>query len=125
MKKPANKYRVAPKKTPHNALKAACVEFLKLGGHAAWPNNTGAFTGEYKGKTRFVRFSVKGASDVFGVLKPMGRFIAAECKVGRDKLRPEQVEFMEAIRSVGGIVVEVRKLDDLVDAVKTAESSKT
>jgi len=101
------------KRKPHADLKHACIEFLRLNGHVAWGNNTGAFAGEYGGKRRFVRFSVKGASDVFAVLRPSGRFLAVEVKVGKDRLRPEQIAFMESIRAAGGAAIEVRSLDDL------------
>ena len=77
-----------------------------------WRNNTGGVNYEDKGKKRFVKFGVKGASDIFGIRKKDGKFIAIECKVGRNKLTYHQQYFGEMIQENNGIFIVARCLDD-------------
>ena len=49
-----------------------------------------------------------------------GRFVAIECKVGRDKLRPAQVVFAADVVMAGGLAFTVRSLEDLQEALNDA-----
>jgi len=79
----------------------------------AWRNNTGAFVGEHRGKSRFVRFGAKGSGDIFAIL-PGGCFWSIECKVGKNRKTPAQIEWEGAVQSAGGAASVVRNLDELV-----------
>jgi hypothetical protein len=98
----------------------SCLDYLAKRQVFAWRNNTGAFAGEYKGKTRFFRYGAKGSPDILGIIR--GRFFGIECKVGRNKLSEDQAEFHRQILKAGGIVFTVRSLDECIEAVEDALS---
>ncbi len=98
-------------------LVRAAVSFLRMRGIPAWRNNTGAAKASYAGKMRYIRYSVPGASDVFAVLPPTGRFLAAEAKVGNNKTTPEQDAFLDNVKRAGGLAVVFHTLDELADAI--------
>ena len=78
-----------------------------------WRNESGV---AQHGK-RYVRYGLcKGSSDVIGILKPHGRFIAIEIKKPGGRIRPEQVLFVELINSMGGYA-------EIVDSVIGAENA--
>jgi acetyl esterase/lipase len=69
-----------------------------------------------------------GTSDVLGWWQPPMRTprcewcnalrpvsVAFECKVGRDRLRPEQRAFLDKLRAAGGIAAEIRSADQAVN----------
>lgn len=79
----------------------ACLEILALKGIFSWRNNTGAFSGEYKGKKRFVRFGEVGSPDIIAVYD--GQFIGVECKVGKNTQSEKQKEFQNKLEEAGGL----------------------
>lgn len=86
----------------------ACLQLLRLRGVLAWRQNSGAFTGEYKGKKRFVQFNgIKGCSDILAVLPPCGRFLAVEAKRPGEKPTPHQSAFLASVEAMGGVAVVV------------------
>jgi hypothetical protein len=90
----------------------ACLQLLSLRGVFAWRNNSGAFVlGRGRGR-RFFRAGLPGSSDVLGVL-PGGKFLAVECKAGRNRETLEQAAFLEAVRAAGGVAVTVRDVGEL------------
>jgi hypothetical protein len=90
-------------------LVTACLEYLLVMGIPAWRNNSGA---TMIGK-RFIRFGMKGSSDILGVLPPTGRFLAVECKQPKGRTTESQDEFLDAINEAGGLGVVVRSVDEL------------
>lgn len=58
---------------------------------------------------------VKGTTDL--VFYYAGRLYAFDIKVGKDKLKPEQVEFISAITAQGGYGCEIRSLDQFKDII--------
>jgi hypothetical protein len=96
-----------------NALTASIIEYITLKGGLAWRNNTGG----YKTETRFIRFGRVGSGDVFAVYR--GKFLSIEVKVGRDRLRPAQEEWMEKVEACGGIPVVAKSLDDVIAAIES------
>lgn len=88
-------------------LVKVALEYLNYRGHFAWRNNTGVMKSTYIDlyghiRRRFVKFSVKGASDIIGIAKN-GLLLAIECKVGRNKPSSDQLLFLEEINKRGGI----------------------
>lgn len=71
--------------------------------------NSGAFKTQAGGFYRFC--SINGVSDILGVYK--GKFVAIECKVGRNKTSPAQDRFLNAVKENGGIVIVAYSLDDV------------
>lgn len=85
--------------------------------------NSGAMSGDHKGKRWFMRFNdAPGCSDIIGMLPiSMGsRFIAVEAKVGRNKVTPLQQAFLSDVAAHGGVALIVRdNCDDLWQAIQT------
>ena len=94
-------------------LVRACLELLKLRGVLCWRQNTGALPQIYRGKKRYIRFGVKGMSDIVGIL-PGGRIICVECKLPGGKLSEDQERFLRLVAQQGGLALVVRDLDELV-----------
>ena len=65
---------------------------------------------------RIIRYGVcnPGGSDLLGYRRIDGLFAAIETKIGRNKLTPEQANFLEQVRKSGGIGVESRNLEKTV-----------
>ena len=59
---------------------------------------------------------VKGTTDL--VFYYAGRLYAFDIKVGKDKLKPEQVEFISAIKAQGGYGCEIRSLEQFKDIIR-------
>jgi hypothetical protein len=102
--------------TPESEVKRVCLEYLSLRGIYAWLNNTGALP---VGDKRFIRFGLKGSSDIIGIL-PGGRFLAVECKSETGRLSPAQRDFLEAVQAHGGLAVVARSHEDLANALRDA-----
>jgi len=58
-----------------------------------------------------VRVGVKGSADIEGIRRD-GKYVAIECKVGRDFQRPEQIAYMNMIRKFGGVYVLAHEIKD-------------
>lgn len=107
-------------KGKHTDLVQQCLEVLKLYGVLAWPQPAGEIHGlTYKGKRRVVRLCPKGTSDIGGVL-PGGRYIAVECKVGRDEPKTDQRLFLNAVTDRGGVGLVI--YDDVAHLAKWLEA---
>jgi VRR-NUC domain len=92
--------RIEPRETE---LVRSILELLRLRGVVAWRQNSGAARiPREDGSARFVRFaSIRGISDIVGIL-PSGRFLAVECKIGKNDLTAEQRDFLEMVERNGG-----------------------
>lgn len=93
---------------------AALVEVLKtLRAHpmVAWCERMNSGAARISG--RFVRFGWIGCPDVLGQLTD-GRLLGVEVKAERGKLRPEQIIFLERIRSAGGAAFMARDCRDVL-----------
>ena len=96
------------------ALVKTCLEYLWYNKVFAYRQNTGAFTSEYAGKTRFIQFGTKGAPDIIAVIK--GIYVGIECKYGKGKQTPNQKDFQKRLEKAGGVywlVYSVEALDML------------
>lgn len=78
----------------------------------AWSNNTGAI----KTEDRFLRYGLSGSSDILACIG--GRFVGIEAKVGKDRVRPNQRRFAEALTKAGGLYIEARSVDDVTDTLR-------
>lgn len=106
-----------------------CLDVFEASGIMAWRNNTGAMRGMHKGKEWFVRFGVRGASDIFALL-PWGRFCACEVKapaiplIGQQagKLSRDQVAFLVDVNLNGGVGIWVSDVQTLVGVLLILKS---
>ena len=80
-----------------------------------WRQNSGTFQERNRdGSTRYIRANTaKGMSDIMGVLRD-GRTLAIEVKSRAGRMRPGQEEFLQTIRSAGGVAGVCRSVDDAV-----------
>lgn len=101
----------SPFKMTESALVSATIKWLWAHGIKARRQNSGAFKPE--GSKHFVRFGKKGAGDIIAVLPPSGRYLEVECKVGKNKQSPEQIEHQRQIEADGGLYILAYSLDDL------------
>lgn len=73
---------------------------------------------KHGGTSQFLRFGWPGASDVVGMLKGTGQFLAIECKRPSGQVTPEQVAFLQNVREAGGVAILARSVDDVLEALK-------
>jgi hypothetical protein len=83
-------------------------------GFFVWNNPSGAAR---IAPDRWVSFGKKGSADILGCL-PGGRFLAIEVKAQHGRLSPEQRDFLEKIRGLGGIAVVARSFRELDIALR-------
>ncbi len=98
--------------TPEGAVVRSVLDFLALRGIVAWRNNT---TGIYDKRRESYRPNAgrNGVADILGCL-PDGRFLAIECKAGKGKLSPAQIEFQRDIVRSDGLHIVARSIDDVI-----------
>lgn len=103
---------------PESDLTKVALKWLEFRGVFAWRNNTGAWKGKHKGKRFFIRYGLKGSSDIFGVL-PNGRFLAAEAKADpSEDASDDQAMFIERVNAQGGLGFVFHNLDELIEQVE-------
>jgi hypothetical protein len=56
-----------------------------------------------------------GSSDIIGIHKPTGRFLAVEVKTAKGKPTPEQLNFIEQVRAANGIAGIARSVQDALE----------
>jgi hypothetical protein len=96
------------------------LAWLKLAGARVHRRNVGSFKQEYKGKTHYVQFNETGMCDYWFILPDgSGRHVEMEWKRPGGWPRPEQILWMLAINSEGGIAFWARDLKT-VQTVVTA-----
>jgi hypothetical protein len=82
-----------------------------------WNNSKVEFV---KGRARAKPGLVKGASDLVGILAPMGRMIGLEVKTGQARQTPQQKLFADLLRKRGGFACVVRSVPDAILALERA-----
>ncbi|MCB4862972.1 hypothetical protein K7W03_25655 [Sphingobium sp. PNB] len=60
---------------------------------------------------RPVKIGKKGRLDICSCVK--GRFVAIDAKIGRDRLKPDQQKFADAVTRAGGIAFAAWSVDDV------------
>lgn len=100
-------------------LVRACIDYLLIRGHFVWRNNSGVTATQYTNKLgntskRIWRAGKVGSSDILGVAKN-GKFIAIECKVGKNKPSEAQNDFLQQITERGGIARVIYTLEELMN----------
>lgn len=90
---------------------------------ALWKNSTGTAIQDFgAGGYRNLRYGLaKGSADLIGVLAPHGRFVALEVKTYKGRIRPEQTQFLELVRRLGGVAAVVRSSDEAMAVIAAAK----
>ena len=97
-----------------NSTTTAIITFLNYNGCIARRINT---HGVYDAKNQTYRKlhgQAKGTSDIIGMQKGTGKFIAIEIKIGADKVSPEQHGFLNDVSQGGGIAMIAHSFDDFL-----------
>jgi len=102
--------------TTEGRIKAHCLRYLERRGIFSWSNATGCVR---VAPNRWVHFGKKGSADILGCL-PGGRFLAIEVKAPAGRLTPEQRQFLEKVRCLGGMAVVVKSWKELDHALREA-----
>lgn len=55
---------------------------------------------------------VKGSSDLVGILRPRGRWFCLEAKTGKAKPQPNQVQWLQLVRDMGGFAAVVHSVEE-------------
>ncbi len=76
-------------------------------------NTTGIFDPVKKIYRTMGKFSLKGVSDIIGIL-PNGRFLAIEVKSSTGRVSTEQQAFINKIMAMGGVALVARSLEDVI-----------
>lgn len=75
-----------------------------------WKRVVGVF--ESFGRT--ISVGIPGESDLQGIVKPNGRFLAIEVKTGKAVLNKNQEKFRDMVRAFGGIYILARDVDSAI-----------
>ena len=118
--KPVAKPRAKPVLHEAAALKEVMLA-LKVHPNIAWHErmNSGAFVRD----GRYIRFGFPGCPDVIGQLRD-GRFLAVEVKAPDGQASDLQREFLQQVRSYGGVAFVARNLVDVRRELAKAELVK-
>lgn len=98
-------------------IQKSIIDYLALLGCWRIRINSGAMSGNHKGKRWFMRFNDQpGCPDVIACLE--GRFIAIEIKRPGGKLTEKQASALEAIRRAGGLAFVATGIRDVEAVLK-------
>lgn len=89
----------------------SCLLALSGSGVLVWKNNVGRARA-FDNPSRVITYGLVGSSDILGLHD--GRLLSIECKVGRDKLRPAQIAWRDAVLKHGGLWCEARSVADVL-----------
>lgn len=78
----------------------------------AWRNNSGALA---TAAGSFVKFGATGSADILGVIRPSGRLLALEVKVGRGRVSEAQDRWLKEAMSFGALACVVWSLDEALN----------
>jgi hypothetical protein len=99
---------------PHNDLVREIRLYLSGIGAMSVPVDTPGLL--YTREGRPAKFGTKGALDITATVK--GRAVWIDAKIGRDKLKPDQVKFAQAQERAGGIAFAAWSVDDVATRLK-------
>lgn len=92
-------------------------DYLNYQGHMVDRTNSGVIRlqNESNGRGRMIRLARAGTADITGC-SASGRFLAVECKVGKNKTTDLQNQYLEEVIKRGGIAIVAYSLDDVIKA---------
>lgn len=104
-------------------LREVLLAVAAVPGVVAWRQNSGLYYApDGRGGFRRVRAAMPGCADILGWVRlgsrPVAAFMALEVKTRTGRTRPEQTEFLAAVRDSGGLAVVVRSPEAAVEAIR-------
>jgi len=98
-----------------NGLTRCIVSWLELHGHFAGRVNT---TGTYSAKLgKYIHSgSRRGMADITSIID--GKHVSIEVKIGRDKLRLDQIKVKREIEASGGVYIVASSFDNFLEQIK-------
>lgn len=69
---------------------------------------------------RVIKTAPDGIADLCGILAPTGRWFCLEVKTASGRMRPEQQQWADLVRSRGGFYAVVRSVDEALSALAQA-----
>ena len=99
----------------------AVIHALNAAGNYVWRNNSGVVKIKQAKGYRMWRAGITGSSDVLGIAWD-GKFIAVECKYGKNKPSEKQKQFLEAVENRGGYAIVAYSIEDLPEMLKNPPS---
>ena len=99
-----------------SALVKICILWLGYKRIFCYRQNSGA---GITPSGRFIRYGKVGSPDIIAVIG--GKYIGIECKIGKGRQSPSQIEFQEKLENAGGEYWIVRQLEDLEGIIKGRE----
>jgi hypothetical protein len=111
---------VPPRLTPpESQLLRQVLQWLALKGVLHWRANSGGGLRRGRGgRTVPVVGNPEGTPDIICILPPFGRLVGIEVKAQGGKLRPAQEAWAANARRAGALVLCVRSIEDLVEAMR-------
>jgi len=98
--------------------KQIMAEFGALPWLRIWRNNSGALKDQ---RGQLITYGLKGSADILGLTAPDGRFVAIEVKNERGRQSESQAAFERMIKSMGGIYILARSVDDVYRGLNLKE----
>ena len=95
---------------PEAKLKMAIIEAMQAAGHFAFRNEQGSRRNKRLG-------CGIGSPDIFVVLRPSGRLVGLEAKIGKRAPTPEQARWGHELAARGGIYAVVRSVEEAIAAL--------
>lgn len=82
-------------------------------------------TFDRRGKQRRIFVGRAGESDIFGIRKKDGRFLAIEVKLPktRNRVSPKQKEFIKTVQMCGGVAGVATSPEEALDIVRKTRAS--
>lgn len=109
------------KKEKHGDLVTSVLRVFAHMGWPAWKNHVANVELAHGG---WLATGRKGLADIAGIIPPLGRAIFVEAKVGKDEIRPHQVEFLDGAERAGAICMVVYGLDDFLAEIQWIEFNR-
>ena len=94
-----------------NDLTKCIISWLQLNGHFGARVNTQGTYSEKLGK--YIRSgSRKGMADITAIINC--KHVSIEIKIGRDRMRPDQMKVKQEVEQAGGVYIVVSSFDDFL-----------
>lgn len=101
----------------------AIIQLIQMrGGWVIRINSGMTVVEDVNGKKRMIRGAPAGTSDIIACYR--SKFVAIECKIGRNKMTVYQEDFMQQICRAGGLHVLAYSLDDVIGALDLIEGKE-
>lgn len=112
-------FRLKPPEPKEADVLRGVLQALAMHPKVAWAHRFNTAAGKLvrkSGHSQWIRFGFPGCPDVLGQLRD-GRLLAVETKRPSGQATPEQLAFLECVRSNGGVAIVARSVSELLEAL--------